>query len=269
MPTKKYHIESLPGNTASVLTALSQYDLFEDFTLIGGTAIALHAGHRISEDIDLACINRGLPRKKLRNIIEAISRDGHTVVMGTDEGARLYWENEGADIDDYQQDWIIDGVKVTFVSPDTDERGNFLRSNRDGSVGHIPLMSMDGLFELKSRVLVKRTASRDGFDLWYFMAIEKREIADVFALAKKESHLYSDDMIYNRLCPGKYLKTDPGFETKRPEFPQSKEDLRSALLSFIDQYQQAITPALLADAHDKDISIKKTEVRTFKPDQER
>jgi predicted nucleotidyltransferase component of viral defense system len=247
-------IECLPDNTAKVLVELSKKGNLNDFTLIGGTAIALHAGHRLSEDIDLACTLTELPRKQIRKLIEAFDDAGHHVVMGTSESVRIYWENEGGDIDDHQQDWIIDGVKVTFMAADTNERGNFLTNKKGSLLGNIPVMSMDGLFELRSRVLTKRTFSRDGFDIWYFLDQGGRSLDDVFAYAKQEDRFYSDDLLYRRLSPQTYPKPDPGFETRNPNYPQNQVDLGKALQVFIDEYQQRVAADVLNEAHETMLS---------------
>lgn len=51
----KAHFESLPAVTRNVFTALAGQRIVEPFYLAGGTALALHFGHRISADLDLFC----------------------------------------------------------------------------------------------------------------------------------------------------------------------------------------------------------------------
>ncbi len=47
------HKETVSGPTLELLKKLLQDQLVRDFFLVGGTALALQIGHRISEDIDL------------------------------------------------------------------------------------------------------------------------------------------------------------------------------------------------------------------------
>lgn len=44
--------EVMPPSTASLFHLLNVESEISDFYLIGGTALALHIGHRISEDLD-------------------------------------------------------------------------------------------------------------------------------------------------------------------------------------------------------------------------
>jgi hypothetical protein len=47
------HIQTVKGETFSLLTRLMQDSALADFDLVGGTALALYLGHRMSIDIDL------------------------------------------------------------------------------------------------------------------------------------------------------------------------------------------------------------------------
>ncbi len=47
------HTETVKPNTYSLLKELMQLEALKSFQLVGGTALALYFGHRISDDIDL------------------------------------------------------------------------------------------------------------------------------------------------------------------------------------------------------------------------
>src|ERR1035438_4050934 len=49
--------ETVSEPTLDLLKTLMQDDLFRDFFLVGGTALALRIGHRLSIDIDLFSMN--------------------------------------------------------------------------------------------------------------------------------------------------------------------------------------------------------------------
>ncbi len=50
--TMKYFAEGLPKKQINVLKALGPYMVSKGFYLAGGTALAIHLGHRISVDLD-------------------------------------------------------------------------------------------------------------------------------------------------------------------------------------------------------------------------
>ena len=47
------HPETVKPGTLAILKELMQIEALKDFQLVGGTALALYFGHRVSEDIDL------------------------------------------------------------------------------------------------------------------------------------------------------------------------------------------------------------------------
>ncbi len=61
------HIEILSDKQKEFLSLLSIFK--KDYFLVGGTAIALHIGHRQSIDFDLFTI-KNIKRKSIKNIIE-------------------------------------------------------------------------------------------------------------------------------------------------------------------------------------------------------
>ncbi|PCI37987.1 MAG: hypothetical protein COB46_12380 [Rhodospirillaceae bacterium] len=241
---------NLPDNTYKVLQLMSQAPLPQGGVLIGGTALAIHVGHRMSEDLDFAFPHHKLPRKDIMKTLRHLKSMGCKIINATDEDTQMYWENEGSDIEDYHQDWNVDGVKVTFFAADTGKREDFLQNNISGYIGSIPVLSKEALFDLKSGVLTKRINSRDGFDLLYYLEHEGKTIGDIFAAAQNENEFYGEDQLYKRLAPSAYSKLDPGFMpsagSAELNLPQTIDELIQALQGHIDIYQQELTMAFLA-----------------------
>lgn len=50
---KKLHYNTVSPLLSEVLKSLMRANEFSDFRLVGGTALSLHLGHRMSIDIDL------------------------------------------------------------------------------------------------------------------------------------------------------------------------------------------------------------------------
>jgi hypothetical protein len=59
--------EAEPENLLKILKLLMKEDKLRDFTLVGGTALALQIGHRISVDIDLFT-DHSFEQKEILNI---------------------------------------------------------------------------------------------------------------------------------------------------------------------------------------------------------
>ncbi len=242
------HIDSLPEATARVLLAVQDDPDIGAFILIGGTAIALHHGHRPSEDLDFCLPRMYLDRAAIRRIIGRLDAAGSRCALVTDENVRLYWENDGDDIDDHQQDWTVDGVKVTFFAADSPQRSEWLETMPSTSLGRLRILGSDGLFELKCRLLTKRTMSRDLFDIWFYCAYRGKTMADLHELARREDKYFSVNALKNRLNPTKLSRRDPGFVSSLPHAPKSFPELTELLAIYMDDYDRSLAEGIALDA---------------------
>jgi len=64
------HLETVEPGTFAILNRLMKLPELSDFHLVGGTALSLMYGHRISEDLDLFCV----PKFDNSQIIEALQK---------------------------------------------------------------------------------------------------------------------------------------------------------------------------------------------------
>ena len=118
--------------------------LLNDFTLVGGTALALHFGHRISDDIDLFCWER-FNVDVLLNELE--SKIKFSIKIKTPIGAHLFIETVKTDI-------------VYF--PIKPMREPILQ---DG----VRLLQLDDLAAMKLNAIANRGAKKDFYDLFFLL----------------------------------------------------------------------------------------------------
>lgn len=77
------HINTLPGNTSSVLHKLSQINMLQDFYLTGGTALSLQIGHRESQDLDFFTQENFQPEELQRELEKLGNLESVEIDMGT------------------------------------------------------------------------------------------------------------------------------------------------------------------------------------------
>ena len=241
------HIDRLPDTAREVVLALENDPDIGKFVLIGGTAISLHCGHRQSEDLEFAFPGTRLSSIAIRRIIDRLVERGFEAARATDQIAMLYWENEGENLESHQQDWTVNGVRITFVASDSRERGAFFERLAVPAAGNVKVLAMDGLFEMECHLLTKRTASRDIFDLWHFLANESRAMEEVVAFAKEEDGYYTLDLIRHRLLPKAPAKLDPGFEHLDPNGPADFDALKGEMSSIMDAYEVRLAKQITLD----------------------
>lgn len=172
-----FQTHSLHLQTQAVFHLLAGSELTEGFLLIGGTAMALHIAHRLSNDLDfLFCEQNGkLPATKIDGLVWQLRNQGCKVDLVTNSAQESTFRiNTGERLSDYARDYAIDGVKVTFfaASPQRHpKRYAFWQSApRDIQPGcAFAVLSLDALKVAKTLVLQDRVRSRDLFDLMVLM----------------------------------------------------------------------------------------------------
>ena len=183
----------------------------EHFLLVGGTALSVYLTHRLSEDLDFATAEKKLPKEEISIFIKRLRDGGSEIADILPLADRHDAINEGIDIEDYQQDWSIDGVKLTFFTLPQDNGREKLASDPGRKWSkNLRLASLETLFIMKSLVLADRHAMRDNYDMHALLQLDDFSYADVIK-AFKTFRPHTDLKIpINRLLSTNYPLTDPG-----------------------------------------------------------
>ena len=157
------HEETIAPETRRVLEKISGQDCINNFYLAGGTALALHLGHRESIDLDFFSSENF----SLETLKKKISESGEYYLTNEEDGTL---------------DGVLDGVKLTFLRyeyqllfPLIDFNGIQLADERD-----IACMKIDAISS--------RGSKKDFIDIYFLLekySIEK--LLDFFR--KKYSHI--------------------------------------------------------------------------------
>lgn len=154
-------LDLLPAATAAVLVKLAQEPVLSGFCLVGGTALALQAGHRRSLDLDQVRFSPTLDKQALFRALRAQGAELITAQSAI-SAARI----NGLDLLTRVQEYVLDGIKVQcFTYP---EGLRHAPDSQPVAGWSFDLMNLDGLFAMKSALLLKRTRSRDLFYLMWF-----------------------------------------------------------------------------------------------------
>ncbi|WP_434623775.1 nucleotidyl transferase AbiEii/AbiGii toxin family protein [Azospirillum sp. B2RO_4] len=251
-------VDCLPDETKRLLEAIASIPEIGRFTLIGGTALALTWGHRRSEDLDFAITGTNLPRDACRTILDRLDVQGWLISDISDEMARIYAENDGDDLADTQQDWLCrhggsaTGVKLTFFADHSPKRRQPY-ALEPARLNCVTVMPPDGIFVLKSQLILRRTTSRDLFDLWSFLE-RGRTIGEILAAATQENPYLSYEKLRTHLLPARLPRTDPGLTALVDAGPTDLESLKAAISRHLDRYEEALAAEILANDRDDPMS---------------
>jgi hypothetical protein len=225
----------LPGRTEKLLRAIDGAPSAGDLLLVGGTALALRIAHRRSADLDFAFPAQRLPRRKVDNLLDEL-RSAHEVTPMANVAAEQDFLNSGLELADCQRDYSIDGVKVTFFTPDPSILGQALRGEAGlHGLKQIRVADLDSLFLMKAVTLNSRVTTRDLFDVYTLIRGHGYREADVFRFAQQFD--FSPDTLKARLRHARSRIDDPGIEL--PDgVPPTFEQLQAYFIEAINRVEQ-------------------------------
>lgn len=230
--------------TRIVFDEIKKINGIDQFMLIGGTALSIHCKHRLSEDLDFATTSRQLDRDAVRAILAKLS-EKFTVTSANAIGDIHDAINEGLDLYDNQQNYTVDGVKLTFFTYGTDDNQRKILDKDDFVVdGKVKILSVDSLFKTKAIVLTERVKSRDLYDLWWMLNNLGYEIDDLVKTIKTYRPHVAYEHIRYRLLEWTISITDEGFESLI-NTNVTVESIRDDLRKMVDAFEVKSTEALL------------------------
>ena len=175
--------ENIPEATATILKTLAKEKFIKDFTLVGGTSLALQLGHRQSEDLDFIYDGEKIPSLNIKRNISTIFKN-----------YKIIREETG-----FQIDFLIQGVKLKFFSTgaviipfkvmDFSFNYDFLR-----------VATVDIIAVLKMSTIAQRCTIRDYYDL-YYLAKNVLGLKEIFKSCKQllpnlSAITYTETIVY-------------------------------------------------------------------------
>ena len=187
MKMHKLKLEFMPEATRQNFARLQNDPRLAGFTLVGGTALALQIGHRISEDLDFNIFGQKLPIKAIDGLLDDLAASGSAIEsLITPEQKLGFKINTSENLDHYIQDYLIDGAKVTFHSRNEGDRPKaqieYLKTAPKvaASKSGFDVLSVEGLLVMKSLVVYDRVKSRDLYDLMVLSRDHGYTLDDIF-----------------------------------------------------------------------------------------
>ena len=213
-PPMTSHLDLLPEPTRNLWLKLWVEPLLRGGILIGGTALTLRIGHRRSEDLDFAFLSEKLPTSAIALLLRKYP--------GWTRNDNLANYDEfliaGQSLHDYQQDFLVNGVKVSFVAlPD------LARVVAPNTGNTVRIATVDELFKTKALVTAERSKSRDWFDLYILIKYHGYSVFDYYKAFESAGQLLKAENGMNRLCRGIPQLSDEGFEELMKNPPTLEE----------------------------------------------
>ena len=210
----------LPPNTEKIWNFLKEQPALAGFVLVGGSALALTIRHRRSEGLDLVFPEIRLPRKRIEALERSASQAGFDFQRNDDEATALAFVQDGLELYDYQQDFLVDSVvKVSFFAPDAAARRIF----SGPPASQVRVATLAELFRLKCLVSAVRSKTRDWLDLYLLLRQHGFTIRDYQRAFVEAGIAAQCDLGLTRLCSGVPQRDDEGYAHLLADAPSIEE----------------------------------------------
>ena len=161
------HTEAVPEPLWNLLQELMKDPHLSDFTLVGGTALALHYGHRQSVDIDLFCDHSFDPSKLGLSLTE------HFQLVHTS-------------IESNSVSGVINGIKIDFMAHRYAMIAPILEQDS------IRLCSVEDIAAMKLNAIANRGSKKDFWDLFELMQhFERSQLLGFFQEKYPKANLWT------------------------------------------------------------------------------
>lgn len=229
----------LPSQTRCIFDLLAKDARLSDFILIGGTALALQKGHRLSEDLDFWLPATALNKNNIAGVMATCVENGVNVRLATPHSKIIAAKINGLDLLSGVQDYVLDGVKVTFLARFDETYQRFAELERISNKGQsFAVMGGEGIFTMKSHLIHCRTRSRDLFDLMTF-AKDGKGIDEILQAGVDVDPAVSTEYAKSVLRGDVPMdKEDEGFYGVG--IKESVSDVHQFFAEKIDEYEQRI-----------------------------
>ena len=218
--------------------------------LIGGSAVALYLGHRTSEGLDFAYIGPEeqwvssdhssgrelkLPRHQLAVLVERLRAESRRVEQDNQSEDRADFASAEMELSDYEQDYLVDGVKMRVFTADTPLQSVLLPAVQGG----VRLADLDELFASKALVSAGRSSTRDWFDLYHLMTAGGYTMNDFAGVFRRGADLTRLNLALHRLCSGRPDKGDNGFTALVEDAP-TLDQITAFFVVERDRYERSL-----------------------------
>lgn len=205
-------MKGLTHQTEKVFEAISQLPFIREYTLIGGSALALQIHHRLSEDLDF-CIWTKNPKKEKPTVdwpgiekeLGMVGRITSRDILGFDH-----------------VNFLLDGVKLTFIT----KQKNLSPVNKPVSLSnHVFAADLEAIGAMKIELILRRSEFRDYYDI-YSILKTGISLKNLVSLATK----YSNYLLKTRdalafLSHGANYRKEMNFELLKPLYLVNSKEI--------------------------------------------
>lgn len=213
-------MKGLSPHTSEIFEAVSKIESIKPYILVGGTALSLQLGTRLSEDLDFMSW-RSSRNEKREVDWPGIKRELQDVGV-----------IEKIDILDFDHvEFIVNGVKISFYA---NPNYSPLR-NEIPFLNNIRLADKTSIGAMKMEVMLRRSKFRDYYDI-YSLLMAGEDIWDMISIALKYSgHRLKSKNLLAMMTRSERFVQDSEFRLLNPIYNVSSKDIEQLIIASINK----------------------------------
>ena len=209
--------------TKQIFEEVSKLECIKNYCMIGGTALAMQIGHRLSEDLDF-CIWKKSKQDDLEVNWPVIFKELSTL-----------GKVQKNIFDMSHCDFHVDGVKITFFCNNIKEPENL---QRIPILNHIVVADPVSIGVMKIEVMQYRATHRDYYDI-YSLLHEGISLDTIISRARRYlRYNFKTREIISLLACGNNFKEDMKFSELLPKYNVSINDMERFIIEKIKEIQK-------------------------------
>jgi len=222
-------MNGLTKNTEKIFEAVSLLDCIKEYILIGGTAISLQIGKRLSEDLDFCRWSTDLKKDKptvnwpqIKEELETIGKIEKMDVLGFD-----------------QVNFVIDNVKISFLAK---QKNLSPVKTLVPILNYINAADLESLGSMKVELILRRSNFRDYYDIYSLLkeGISLKTIIEGAAVYSNHTLKTRDALSF--LANGSNYKKGKDFDLLKPVYEVNNKTIEDLIKSIIrKEYPLIIT----------------------------
>lgn len=213
-------MQGLTESTSGIVEAVSNLNCIKDYLLIGGTAISIQIGKRLSEDLDFCNWTTHIKTDKPTVDWPSIEKELETV--GSIDSRNIL----GFD----QVNFIVSGVKISFLT----------KQNNLSPVRHpVPILNniraadLDSLGIMKIELMLRRSEWRDYYDIYSLLKEGKSLKTIISGASDYSNHRLKTRDALNFLSNSNNYKKDKDFHLLKPVYNIDGKDIEEFIKAII------------------------------------
>lgn len=213
-------MNGLTKNTEKIFEAVSLLDSIKDYTLIGGTAISLQIGKRLSEDLDFCKWSTNLKKDKpsvnwpqIKKELETIGKIEKLDVLGFD-----------------QVNFVVANVKISFLT----KQGNLSPVNTLVPIlNNLKAADLHSLGSMKVELVLRRSNFKDYYDIYSLLKEGLSLKTIVEGASKYSNHILKIRDALSFLSNGSNYKKGKDFDLLNPVYDITNKTIEDLVKSVI------------------------------------